>query len=103
MKKILLVLALCLALCACTGPQAKTTTDLSTIIAEATYASAAIYYEQNKAAFSPQDAILFEYYLTGFRLALDQGQCVQAMVDQWRQFYNAPIYLDDCQADTPKQ
>ena len=103
MKKILLVLALCLALCACTGHQAKMTTDLTTIIGEATYASAAIYYEQNKAAFSPEDAILFEHYLTGFRLALDQGQCVRAMIDKWREFYNAPIYLDDCQADTPKQ
>ncbi len=87
MKKLILAIATCLALGACTVDQVKTNSEIATVVAETAYAAACNYYQANAAQFSPEDALLFEEYLGRFRLALDQGYAVGEMVQQWYKFY----------------
>ncbi len=91
MKTLRLVIAIMLlaSITACTAQQVKTTGEIATVVAETAYTAACGYYQTHATQFSPEDAALFEAYLTRFRLALDQGYSVAEMVAQWYAFYGS--------------
>ena len=86
-KRFFIVIVCATSLLACTMDQAKLNTEVATVVAETAYAAACNYYQTHAHQFSPEDALLFEEYLSRFRLALDHGYAVGEMVQQWYSFY----------------
>ena len=86
--KRLIVLIASLATLACGTMTLQRSCDIWSSTSDVAFSAATAYYEANKSTMDPADALKFQHFLEGWKMARETRAAVTPYVVRWVEFLN---------------